>query len=1142
MNPRRVTRRTVVGGLLCAMTAIPPVFAADPVPEAEPSRPAATTSGSPTGGNESAFPVPENTEPLAVSHPQLSPSDSAAAIRLPAGFDVSVFAAEPDAQNPIDLAWDHRGRMWVAENYTYAKSGVRFRDDLRDRVVVFTDEDCDGTPESRTVFLDTLSRLTSVEVGPGKFTVAGVSTAPGRGDELTNGVAGTRDSQASPQTVDGVWLMCPPQLLFVPDADHDMVPDAPPRVVLDGFDVAKQNYHNFANGLRFGPDGWLYGRCGGSCPGRVGAPGTPDAQRVALEGGMWRFDVRTERFEAICHGTTNPWGHDFNSFGELFFINTVNGHLWHGIHGAHFNRPFTLDPNPNVYATIDQHADHYHFDTGQHWTKSRDGAANDFGGGHAHCGLMIYQESTWPSEYRDSLMTLNFHGRRANRENLLRRGSGYVGTHGDDFFLSDDEWFRGMEMSAGPDGNVFVLDWSDLGECHEHTGVHRTSGRIYKITARQSDTERQTSASLRESRLKRLADGDVPGLIEMVSGEDRWFSHQAALRLRELRSSGVDVSVAIASMSSSAKRRREADHSSGDGIPDAASTCRMLWTLDCLDGFSESGGPVSLRDYDVYLSDPSEHVRAAAIRSFTQRWPIDDVYGPNEQGRTAWPQIADQANELIATMDRVGAQDSALIRLTLASTLQRLPIEMRASAATKLLQLSGDQDVGDHNFAKMVWYGVMSRSSTHPREMIDVASASRLPELTTYLARSVAEQIETTPIAFGELAAAGMSKLNSDDVENARRWCDAMFAGIEQGLVGIRRAEMPSNWPQFKTAIRAASLDQETLLKRLDTLFGDGLSTERLAEILDDKDADLTERLNALKGLVAAWHEAGSNDPAAAAKLVKSAKPLVASPHVNLAAAETLATIEHPAVAQLLLDHYGRFRAPLRASVVSLLCSRMTFATALVERLERTGRGKLSKDALDASHVRGLVALGDPDLTRRVESVWGRVRETPGERLAEMSRLKAMLTPDRLRRANLSDGRVLFDRMCSTCHRMFGAGELVGPDLTGAQRGSLDYLLSNIVDPDAVVGVDFRATKILTLDGRLLVGLVTQRTRRTLTIASDSRTETISLDEVEDEFPTESSPMPSGLLQPLSDNQIANLIAYLQSPVQVAGAQSENAD
>src|SRR5205823_1201892 len=94
---------------------------------------------------------------------------------------------------------------------------------------------------SRKIFSDDLKILTSIEVVPG-----------------------------------GVYAMCPPQLIFIPDKNGDDVPDGVPEVLLDGFTVPQWNYHNFANGLRMGPDGWLYGRCGGSAPGELGVPGTPE--------------------------------------------------------------------------------------------------------------------------------------------------------------------------------------------------------------------------------------------------------------------------------------------------------------------------------------------------------------------------------------------------------------------------------------------------------------------------------------------------------------------------------------------------------------------------------------------------------------------------------------------------------------------------------------------------------------------------------------------------------------------------------------------------------------------------------------------------------------------------------------------------
>ncbi|MCA9035210.1 MAG: hypothetical protein KDA91_08775, partial [Planctomycetaceae bacterium] len=271
---------------------------------------------------------------------------AAASLSVPAGFQVSVFASEPMVQNPIAMAFDRRGRIWVAENYTYAERQQRFDLSLRDRVLIFEDSNNDGRADQRTVFTDDVQILTSVEIGHG-----------------------------------GVWLMCPPRLLFIPDTDEDGKPDGPAQVALDGFTIGQDSYHNFANGLRWGPDGWLYGRCGHSCPGWIGQPGTPQDQRVPIDGGIWRYHPTRKVVEVLCHGTVNPWGHDWDEFGELFFINTVIGHLWHMMPGAHFKESFGESMNPLVYERMDMIADHFHFDTSLGWSKSRDGKATDHGGG-----------------------------------------------------------------------------------------------------------------------------------------------------------------------------------------------------------------------------------------------------------------------------------------------------------------------------------------------------------------------------------------------------------------------------------------------------------------------------------------------------------------------------------------------------------------------------------------------------------------------------------------------------------------------------------------------------------------------------------------------------------------------------------------
>ena len=141
-------------------------------------------------------------------------------MRLPPGFKTTLFAAEPDVQNPIALAWDGGGRLWIAENYTYAEGRVRYELKLRDRILILEDRDGDGRFDARRVFTDELQMLTSIEVGHG-----------------------------------GVWALALPQLLFIPDRNGDGVPDGPAEALLDGFYPPQENHHNVANGIRFEPDG-----------------------------------------------------------------------------------------------------------------------------------------------------------------------------------------------------------------------------------------------------------------------------------------------------------------------------------------------------------------------------------------------------------------------------------------------------------------------------------------------------------------------------------------------------------------------------------------------------------------------------------------------------------------------------------------------------------------------------------------------------------------------------------------------------------------------------------------------------------------------------------------------------------------------
>lgn len=998
-------------------------------------------------GNTTASDFPEvfNSEPDPTLAPP-SPEEALEQFSLPEGFSVNLFAGEPDVRNPIAMAWDAKGRMWVAENYTYAERSKRFELSLRDRVLVFDDKDGDGVAESRTVFTDTVQMLTSVEVGRG-----------------------------------GVWLMCPPQLLFVPDRDGDDVPDGEPEVVLDGFTVAQSNYHNYANGLRWGPDGWLYGRCGHSCPGNVAAPGTPDEDRIPIEGGVWRFHPERKVFEVLTHGTTNPWGHDWDRHGELFFINTVNGHLWHGISGAHFTESFGADPNPWVYERIDTHADHYHYDRNGKWSESRDGAADAFGGGHAHIGMMIYQGTSWPERFHDRLFTLNMHGRRTNVERLERVGSGFVGRHEPDIFLAGDPWFRGIDIQPGPDGAVYILDWSDTGECHEHTGVHRTSGRIYRI--QYGEGEKRSLSGL---------DRFGPDTLARMAGDEPWFD-------RQVWANGGQMTVLVEyhpTLRSIALASEEP----------APKRLRALWVL--------TAGGGELVEWKDLLQDREESIRAWTIRILTDEQPMDTILGPRP---TAMPEkLPDEI--MSAFLERARSDESGLVRLALASTLQRLPLEQRGALGKALASRS--EDAADHNLPEMVWYGISPLARENPDALVSVAAATEWPDLLRWIARSLAGQIEEKPTPLDSLLSLASKVKLPVRV--------AILEGIDEGLQGWRKAPQPKSWNLLvRTSERIDSEYLDDLVRSLSLLFGDGRALDEIKKVALDREADYAMRRAALETLI----ESRPDD------LRQICESLLGDRLINAVAVKGLVLFDDPKLGESLAKQYRRFYPAEKPSVMESLVSRPDWARAMLAEMKA---GRIPKTDLSAFQARQIHAFADEKLSTELTETWGEVRSSSEDKRKLIEQWTEELSPAHLESADLGRGRQLYAAICGSCHVLYGEGGKVGPDLTGSGRADLGYLLENILDPGAVVSADYRMTLLTLKDGRLLSGVVEEESEKTVTLRQLTEETTIEKSQVEKRDVSPVSMMPEGLLQAFHKEQVRDLIAYLKHPVQVPLPDSEN--
>jgi putative membrane-bound dehydrogenase-like protein len=977
------------------------------------------------------FPELPNTESTTDADPP-SAEESANSFSLPEGVDVKVWAGEPMVQNPIAMAWDKKGRMWIAENYTYGSRKIRFDLSLRDRVIVLSDTDGDGQADTRKVFTDKVQMLTSVEVGQG-----------------------------------GVWLMCPPKLLFIPDRDGDLVPDGEPEVMLDGFDVARGNYHNFANGLRWGPDGWLYGRCGHSCPGKIGVPGTPEELRYPIDGGIWRYHPKRKVVEVLAHGTVNPWGHDWDEHGELFFINTVIGHMWHMIPGAHYRESGSgASQNPLIYERMPQHADHFHYDTNLAWNKSRYGAADDFGGGHAHVGMAIYQADHFPVEWSNRLLTWNQHGRRLNRELLKREGSGYIGKHETDVFENSNEWFRGMEVSVGPDGAIYGLDWSDTGECHDHTGVHRTSGRIYKFFY-----EKNPVADLS------LMENGFDDTEAILRHPNVWYFRKFLQNLSEKGQSAHEKSIRVCKEILADKKIK------------ASIRLRAMWGLYALNKLNP----------ETHLVEPSEHIRTWAIRLMMDDQPIDTLFGPREKEfYTIKPELVQKLVQQAVT------DESGLVRLTLASSLQRLPVESRGELAKALAYRSEDKN--DHNMPLLVWAGITPLVELDPEKLLDVARSTEWSNLRTWVARAITERSKENPTAFDALL-----KLLGEQTKQA----DSLLGGIERAVLGIKGFERPVKWSEISSKLQG----NPNALK-LSVLFGDDDAIGQMEELVMNTDAGIGVRKQTMKILI------DSNSP----NLKSISDQLLKSVGMKIWAVRGLSKFEDNRTGEMLVSNLQSFDREERNVVVEILCGRINWANELLSGIEN---GQVSKSWISPYHALQIKSLKDETLDKRLDQCWGLIRTSPEYLAKRKGELKTELNSVAVSKADLKKGSLLYDQQCSGCHQLYGRGGNLGPDLTGSGRSNIEYLLENIVDPNSAVSADYRMNVIQINDGRVLSGMITEQDRNSLTLRMPDSDMIVSKSMIKKRETLSHSVMPSGLLDNLTREERRDLIAYLMHPSQV---------
>ena len=384
------------------------------------------------------------------------------------------------------------------------------------------------------------------------------------------------------------------------------------------------------------------------------------------------------------------------------------------------------------------------------------------------------------------------------------------------------------------------------------------------------------------------------------------------------------------------------------------------------------------------------------------------------------------------------------------------------------------------------------------------------------VAQELADSSETAP--DGEGVAVLLDILGESD--DAGLQLDVL-KGINAAMEGRRKVAPPEKWAAVRgRLLGSGNRDVRMQAQSLAVVFGDTDAFDVMRKTLADAKAEPAERRHALESLVLAGD----------AKLPPVLHALLDDPALREPALLALASYDDPKTPDLVLARYRKFDLPARRAAVSTLAGRSDYAAKLIAAVRS---GAVPAADLTAATARQLRDLGDPSVDAFVDSVWGVARTSPKEKTDLMAKYKALLTDARVKAADASHGRAVFNRTCAQCHTLYGEGGAVGPDLTGSNRFNLDYVLQNVIDPSAVIAKEFQVTLIRTKDGRVVSGIA-QEGDHSVKMVAETGTVVVPREEIDKIKRSDLSMMPDGLIHGLSDKDVADLVAYLRTTDQVS--------
>jgi putative membrane-bound dehydrogenase-like protein len=504
---------------------------------------------------------------------------------------------------------------------------------------------------------------------------------------------------------------------------------------------------------------------------------------------------------------------------------------------------------------------------------------------------------------------------------------------------------------------------------------------------------------------------------------------------------------------------------------------RAMWSLYVTAGFNEAQLLNALGDED-------EYVRAWAVQMICEeKAPSGSVL--EELNRTA------------------GKEQSPTVRLYLASALQRMDLDDRWSIATALV--SRAEDAQDHNLPKMIWYGIEPLVPDNADRAFALATGSKIPMITRYIARRSVDADVIEPLIANIGKKEGSTTL--------------LLEGMLDGIEGRKDIPTPKNWEGVYASLRS-SKDAEVrqLALAIAQQFGDAEAAREFLTTVQDNGSSIEQRVKALKAL------AGKQR----VELLRELPRLYDDPGLRIEAIRATAEYDREELGKLLIEKYPQFNAAEKLETIQTLASRPGYGWLLTRALRSKVIPKADVPVYTARQLLRVVGSGFLE-------VWGQpLDELSNDQRVAFDKYKNLLTYGAIADADAVKGRVIFSRTCGPCHKMYNEGGTLGPDITGSNRANLDYLLSNVLNPSGEIQDDYKMVVVTSRDGRTFVGNVVAENERQITLRVVGQDAiVINKSDIQSRETTDTSMMPQGLFNSLTDAEVLDLVAYLRTSTQV---------